>query len=104
MVRMSEEYSVGLNVLATLIVRSAGIQTPEGSQPVSLPKRLGQTHISFNSPGTPSTEGWITSKPWPPKSQRFPLLSVQAIGKSLPPGVLAFAVANAGDKIGCPAV
>src|SRR5438552_9891736 len=46
----------------------------------------------------------VTSKPNPPNSHRFPFLSVQAIAKSLPPGVFEFEVAKGGCGIGLPDV
>src|ERR1700731_1125531 len=52
----------------------------------------------------PSVLVWVASKPKPPNNQRFPFLSVQAMAKSLPPGVFVLEVANGGDAMGVPTV
>src|SRR6267142_1368244 len=89
-----------------MIGRLAGIHPPGDHQPSSSPEFgiVGQTHMSFKKPGMPFVLAWVTSKPKPPNSQRLPDLSVQAMAKSLPPGVFALGDTNGGDAMGVPAV
>src|SRR5579859_11978 len=95
--------------LSFVIDRSAGSHPPGDHQPITFSPVLGivvgQTHMSFKRPGAGFVVPVVvppTSSPRPPNIHLPPLLSVQVIGKSRPPGELSFAVANGGCGIGLP--